>query len=507
MDAFLNTYPDSTIYYGKVALEIAPENQDADKHAQLLKTIGSAYLQKADYHKALTYYHKALGYCRTGGNIQQEIEVMNSIGVIYEITRDYDYALQSFTQAIRLWDSVYAIYPPGDEALRSIIYLQNNTGLVYDFLGRHEEAMKHYQSALKSGIELTDSVSIASTLLNIGMTYNELEEYDVAIEHLSRSKSIAESIQNETIIANSCIALGLTLMKIEDLDNAEAYLLRGYETARKISANRLVKEASSGLAMLYNEKGNFQRALFFQKTYQALKDTIFGFRTIAAIERQKDDSLLLRFSEFLPQEKHPVLNTNLRDFSGLITFILGLLLSYVVIMIVRDFKDQEEASRVLMKKLSDNHGLNNQEHHPGNTDDENKMAEMLQSETKKKYASSGLTDSRKQELIDTLGQIMKTRKPYLESTFTISTLALMAGTGRTYLSQTINEYYQKSFTQWINEYRVEEAIALMKSIKSEKFSIEAISEMAGFSSKSSFYMAFKTVTGTTPAEFLKNQST
>lgn len=506
MDSLLGTYPDSTIYFGKIALRIASENQNADALAQLLKTMGGAYFRKATYDKALSYFNEALGYYRISGNTQREIEVINSIGVIYEIIRDYDYALKSFTQAIHLWDSVYAIQSPDMEALRIRIYLQNNTGLVYDFLGRFDDALKHYRCALESGRELDDKASIASALLNIGMAYKELADVELAIEYLHHSKEIAESIENEAIIANGCIAIGLTLMKMDDLESAEAYLRRGYETANRISANRLVKEAGRGLAMLYHEKGDYQRAYLYQKKYHALKDTIFGFRTIAALERQKDDSLLLRIREILPSKNENIHKVNHRDFSGVIMFIIGLLVSYLVILIGRDIRDKEEATGALLTKVSEDDVLNLYAPVQQNDDNRDGMDETLQSEKKKKYATSGLTDLRKQELIDTVEHIMKTRKPFLESTFTISGLARMTSTGRTYLSQTINEYYKKSFTQWINEYRIKEAITLMKSINNEKFSIEAISEMAGFSSKSSFYMAFKAVTGTTPAEYLKSQT-
>lgn len=506
MDSLLGTYPDSTIYFGKIALGIASENQNADALARLLKTMGGAYFRKATYDKALSYFNEALGFYRISGNTQREIEVINSIGVIFEIIHDYDYALKSFTQAIHLWDSLYATQPPDNEALRIRIYLHNNTGLVYDFLGRFDDALKHYSCALKAANELDDQSSIASALLNIGMAYHELEELEMAIEYLNRSKSIAESIENEAIIANGCIAIGLTLMKMDDLESAEAYLRRGYETANRISANRLVKEAGRGLAMLYHEKGDYQRAYLYQKKYHALKDTIFGFRTIAAIERQKHESMLTRAGEISQPKGNHLFNPNQRGYSWLIILIIGLIFLLSIILMIRFLWSKKESYNSPLPKASEYQGSGHFEIIPKNNETPNEIDKTLQKDRKKKYATSGLTDLRKQELIDTVEHIMKTRKPYLKSNFTINGLAKMSGTGRTYLSQTINEYYEKSFTQWINEYRIKEAITLMKSVEKEKFSIEAISEMVGFSSKSSFYMAFKSVTGTTPADYFKSQT-
>lgn len=61
-----------------------------------------------------------------------------------------------------------------------------------------------------------------------------------------------------------------------------------------------------------------------------------------------------------------------------------------------------------------------------------------------------------------------------------------------------------NFYNFINRYRIQEAIKLMNSESSGKFSIEGIARQSGFNSRSSFYTAFKTETGLTPSSFLKD---
>lgn len=67
------------------------------------------------------------------------------------------------------------------------------------------------------------------------------------------------------------------------------------------------------------------------------------------------------------------------------------------------------------------------------------------------------------------------------------------------LSQFINDNLQKNFALYINEYRIEEAKSLIKSESHMK--LESIGYECGFNSKSTFYSAFKKVTGTTPAKY------
>ncbi|MEO1054563.1 MAG: helix-turn-helix transcriptional regulator [Bacteroidota bacterium] len=68
-----------------------------------------------------------------------------------------------------------------------------------------------------------------------------------------------------------------------------------------------------------------------------------------------------------------------------------------------------------------------------------------------------------------------------------------------YLSQILNDNLGKSFSSYINEYRIEEAKNLL--IKSELFTTEAVGYECGFNSKSTFFSAFKKVVGTTPANY------
>ena len=69
------------------------------------------------------------------------------------------------------------------------------------------------------------------------------------------------------------------------------------------------------------------------------------------------------------------------------------------------------------------------------------------------------------------------------------------------LSQLLNDNLNKSFSQFINEYRIEEAIMLLD--RGSHLKMEFIAEKSGFNSNSTFYAAFKKFTGTTPAKYIK----
>ena len=123
-----------------------------------------------------------------------------------------------------------------------------------------------------------------------------------------------------------------------------------------------------------------------------------------------------------------------------------------------------------------------------------------------KYVKSGLSDSERAKLIINLKEVMETEKSYLENDLNIHDLAKMLNTTFHKLSQVINESFHQNFFDFINTYRIEESKHLLKNPESKKYTIISIAYDCGFSSKSSFYKAFKKNIGTTPMEYIKRQN-
>jgi AraC-like DNA-binding protein len=118
-----------------------------------------------------------------------------------------------------------------------------------------------------------------------------------------------------------------------------------------------------------------------------------------------------------------------------------------------------------------------------------------------KYRKSSLSDEQAELILDRLRQMMAKEKPYLETGLTLSELSGRLFISSNHLSQVLNAKLGKSFFDFVNGYRVEEAKRLLVSPLSGRLSILGIGMEAGFSSKSAFYTAFKKSTGVTPSKF------
>ena len=83
----------------------------------------------------------------------------------------------------------------------------------------------------------------------------------------------------------------------------------------------------------------------------------------------------------------------------------------------------------------------------------------------------------------------------------LRTLALKLDLKEKELSRLINECWKVNFYQFINEYRIEKFKQLVQSSKFQQFSILGLASEAGFSSKSTFYAAFKKFEGMSPKQY------
>ncbi|GLR16818.1 hypothetical protein GCM10007940_14330 [Portibacter lacus] len=100
---------------------------------------------------------------------------------------------------------------------------------------------------------------------------------------------------------------------------------------------------------------------------------------------------------------------------------------------------------------------------------------------------------------------MEEEKLYLNPKLKLNDLADAVELNRNMVSRLLNEEYLHGFSNFVNEMRVNEAMKLIH-LRSD-LSLEGIGYEAGFNSKSSFFSAFKKISGLTPAQFKKNMQT
>lgn len=121
--------------------------------------------------------------------------------------------------------------------------------------------------------------------------------------------------------------------------------------------------------------------------------------------------------------------------------------------------------------------------------------------TPEKYQSFHLPEARKEQLLAEVLNLMEEEKIYRDHELSLVNLSARLSVPPRYLSQIINEKQQQNFSDFINQYRIEEAKEILLKKSYQKFSLSGIAAEVGFSSRQSFHQAFKKFTGTTPGKY------
>lgn len=98
-------------------------------------------------------------------------------------------------------------------------------------------------------------------------------------------------------------------------------------------------------------------------------------------------------------------------------------------------------------------------------------------------------------------QALMTNKIFTNSDLKLAILAEQVGLPPHQLSKLINEKFGRSFSDYINEHRVQEFISRVNDPKYGAYSIYGVALEVGFNSKSSFNTAFKKITGKNPSDY------
>ncbi|CAH0192450.1 Regulatory protein SoxS [Chryseobacterium sp. Bi04] len=94
---------------------------------------------------------------------------------------------------------------------------------------------------------------------------------------------------------------------------------------------------------------------------------------------------------------------------------------------------------------------------------------------------------------------------YTDSTLNREKVAEKLGISAGYVSQIVNTITGDNFAHYINQYRVEAVKEMISDPEYENYTLLTMGLESGFTSKTTFYKAFKKVTGQTPNEY-KNTS-
>lgn len=135
---------------------------------------------------------------------------------------------------------------------------------------------------------------------------------------------------------------------------------------------------------------------------------------------------------------------------------------------------------------------------------ERKREEMEKSAVEKPAVSSfSMDDDKIDNLYASLCRLMDNERLFAEAQLTREKMAERLHTNRTYLTKVIKEKTGMSYLQFVNSYRINEAIRILSDKEQTDYPLKQIWSDLGFSSPSTFFKLFQQAVGITPSTYRK----
>lgn len=247
------------------------------------------------------------------------IRAMNGLGLI-------ELAQHNYQSAVNYWEKCLALSYEVQDSV-SMIRTHFNLGLGLSELERFPEAIEQLEKAIKMSVETSDNIHgmmATNRLAYIHYQLNDLEHASQLYQQVLRQA--VESNYWELSFANTGMAE--ILIKKEAWQQAVTFGEQGYINAKLVGAFWDKQRASAVLTQVYEQLGQYAKALEFAKINKQMGDSLYSREKATEINFLK---LQLANSENLKlnQEKTAIQKQN--NLYSLITWILVIFIAILVI--------------------------------------------------------------------------------------------------------------------------------------------------------------------------------
>ena len=295
---------------------------------------------------------------------------------------------------------------------------------------------------------------------------------------------------------NSLMSLCKCYTIQNQIDSALYYAHLAYDNAAYGSVSPLRKLfVMRKLGYLYAQKGDNERAAYYQTLSYDLRDSVENMRDFLAIKSEQE-----QFEEAQSKASITRLSTSNTRLRNVLLFSVGvaLLLAAMVYYVLRQKHRTDMNYRALFER--------NKELLKIEEEYKQRMSQMQQSkpDMPQETAPGPSPDASERNLDEALWQrimsVLDTNDELCSPDFGLIRLTSLVDSNTTYVSQTVKNATDKNVPSLINDYRIREACRrLLDTEHFGKLTLQAVAESVGFTSQTTFNRAFKQCTGLTPA--------
>lgn len=459
-------------------IQICEENGFEKLLALFYKNAGNVYNVYNDPRIAIRYYLKGLDIAEKYDDYNVKVRLLSNLTSAYTFCDSIDMAKEYYKRMIDFSykDSLFEFHK----------YF--NYGLIKVFENKKSESVEPFRKAIKYALEHNlEPQYITSVYGDLAQIYYQLNQTDSALYYYNLNEKY-------TVDNNLPYYQMMTLRSLYDV-----YRELGYkQKAREYKMKYLELSDSVVNKEKFNQLKNTQLTYEFDR----------NFKKISRLTQEKAE-----------KEKQVVKQRKMIFLTGLVSLCFGILMVILYLQnkkLYNAYWNLYQKNNELVKSEKINRTLRDEcavmmaESVPfkeEQTDNDRKISENKttdQTEQSDDKNQVRISIEQREILLKNIVDIMENTEEYCDSDFSLEKLSSLVGSNTKYVSQIINDTFNKNFRSFVNEYRIKEACSrLADSEVYGNLTIQAIGESVGYKSRTNFTEIFKKNTGLTPAMYQK----
>ncbi|TWI01229.1 AraC-like DNA-binding protein [Flavobacterium tiangeerense] len=457
----------------------------------------AAFCEKAGLLVDLRKFDEAL----LNFNLAEQVALKTNIDYYYMV-RDYIGTTKSeemgeVEEALQLYHENYKYYKTKDYRGDYYSYYYQNT--IFGLADCHK-SLKHSDSTtFYNKLGYKETTITKNNELQLMFTLNEganqvdkrnfraaLDSINKALPGLIKVKNTGNVLASYFYLGKSYAGLGDKLLAVQNFIKVDSM----YRVRKKITPEFV--GGYSYLIEYYKQTGDKQNQLKYLTTYMEIDSVLQkNYKHLSKVLRDEYDT------PHLMAEKEALIQLMEKKQSASYIWIVVLVVGVAGLIVYQFYLKKQHQNRF--------EAILN----PAKSIEENSTVletQLTTPDAKKSQVQQSLSNEIVLELLEKL-TVFENDKGFIENTISIQKLALELNTNTKYLSKVINEQKGKTFVQYINELRVNEAVLQLQAQPIlQNYTIASLASEFGFNSAEAFSAAFYKKYKIKPSFFIKELS-
>lgn len=429
-------------------------------------------------------------HANENGNIEQQFQIKYFIALLKSNLDENEESLEILKSVVSYYKGKYQENREDENYKDEYIKSLYAYGNAFNILKNYDSVQTINNQAIQLSLKTNDSILYDRLLLSSAIVHYDKEEYQSAIDSILKLKNL--DLKRKTSIGTEIRAdlfLGQIYAKQNKFDLALPYLTKVDSSAfNKSYYFPTLRDNYESLIQYHKQEKNIEKQLFYINRLlvvdSILDDDVKYLATHINEEYSKPNLILERQQIIESLEK----NNITKIIIVIIVFTIAIL-----IIIIRNNKKQKIYKKRFQELLENKNTQSTT----------STKSQEKQNITEEKPKGIGISEIIVNDILKNLEKFEE-NNDYLNSNISVASLSKKFKTNSKYLSKVINAHKNKSFSNYVNELRINYVVEELKTnTKFRKYTIRAIANEIGFNTTEAFSKSFFKTTGIYPSFFMK----